>query len=85
MKHVAIAGQGVDRNQAFYKQIFQLDKESEAGGAGDEGAKLLSHAILHELGFLPLHQLALRVRCAAFRFRALVGDGRELLGREGVS
>ena len=85
MKHIAITGQRVNGDQAFDEQILQLDEESETGGADDERAEFLAHAVLHEFRFLPLHQFPLRVCCAAFGLGTFVGDGGELLGCEGVS
>src|SRR5260370_42209209 len=59
VKHVAVAGQRIDRNQSFHKKILKLDEESEPRGADDEPTELLTHAILHKLCFFPLHKLTL--------------------------
>src|SRR5690242_4151135 len=71
---VLIAGQAVDRDQAFHVEVGQLDKEAVLGRADDEAVEILAYAAGHELYLLPLDQLALGVGGAALRLRTLLGD-----------
>jgi hypothetical protein len=58
---VSVVNQSIQRHQPLDEQISKLHKESKLRHAGDEPIEILANPILHELHFLPLHQLALSI------------------------
>src|SRR4029077_6739628 len=81
--HVPVVAEGVERDQSFDEEVGQFDEETKLGDAGDETLKLPSHAFLHELDLLPLHELAFGVVGAALGLAGLLGDVVKFFGRNG--
>src|SRR5580704_4647293 len=79
VKGVAVVRQTVQRDQSLNKQIGKLHKESKLGDAGDEAIEVFADAVLHELGFLSLHQLPLGIAGAPLGPARLFGNLMQFL------
>ena len=74
----AVGAHCVDGDEAFDKEIGELDKETEFSGVEDECGKLVADAVLHEANFFPLDQLTLGFGGAALGIAGFFGDLGEL-------
>ncbi len=63
---VAVARQGIDRDQAFDEKLFELDEKAKAGRADDHRVEMIAHTVDHELHLFPLHELTFGLVGPAF-------------------
>ena len=82
VKRVAVVDQRIERDEALDEEVGELDEESELSDAGDEAVEIFSDAVLHELHFLPFHELALGVVGAAFGMAGFFGDDVKFFERD---
>src|SRR5471032_2203260 len=68
-----------DVNHAFDEVLDELDEQPERRDAGDVALEFIADLVGHELHFLPLQQLALRVVGAPFHFGRVPRDLGQLL------
>src|SRR5947209_18790982 len=67
VERVAVIVERGQRDKPFNKQICEFDKEPELGHADNEAIEVFADAGLHELYFLPFHQLTFGLVRSSFR------------------
>ena len=79
---VMVVGERGQGNQSFDEQVVEFDEQAELRHADDQAFEHVADARLHELYFLPFHQLALGVVGAAFGLAGFFGDVVQFVERD---